>query len=964
MPLLFTGIEPGILLDSFSVAEHPPGNLYYLPEQALQALVGSNAFGNWTLEIRDSRTGAISTNAELDSWQLQFILETNIAPPIAIPPQGTGTNTIAPGQIGYFTVFVPSWATFATNILVSATAPVDLLFNQNNPPATGAPGDFTFVNNNTTGIQTISSAPPTTPPLIPGQSYYLAVRNNGSVPSTVVLNVNFNITTLTNGIPVTSRLRTNDLERPFVFEVHSNATEATFQLLQVAGNADLVLRKGLPIPSLFSADYGSFSGSNADETIYVLTNSLPVPLSTGLWYLDVVKRDLVNNPTGSNSVAYAVLAKELTNAPQIINLSNRVPVNFTAGPGAALTNFFKFSVTNLPLLGATNLGIHFEVYNQSGNGDLTVQTNAFPLAPSFLQSSRLLGNNAEIIFIRTNSAMTNLNADWYLGVPNNETNPISFTIVAEIDTNNFPAFPAAEGAGSSTRGGALNNSVYHVRTLFDSGGGSLRNGINTLTNGGTIVFDVSGTINLSAPLFITNSFLTMAGQTAPSNGVTIAGATTYVQGVHDIIMRYPRFRPTATVNPVVWSSSFESGIAPLQYNAPTYFDGGWHVDSGSIDLLTNGPPVAGAVPYDGNYFIDINGGGPGQISTNVPTVPGTKYSVTFAYAKNPQAALTTSAAVLANGQVIGVARDSQPNTFSSLNWHTTSFVFTATSPSTVLALASTNTPGASGLFLDAVSLAAFSPLIGPDSLRFTNVSNVIVDHISAGYATNDIVSVLNSSNVTVQWSVIADSLNTTNIAAGGSEIRYGAGNVTYHHNLYADNYSGNPTIGENVSLDFVNNVIFNWGIFSGFSTNDLANNPGGLTNFLNYSANYLIAGSNSVFTNVAFWSGSTNTWIFQTNNFIDTNRNSILDGANTSWGMFSNQFMPFSHAFDIPPATAPDEAFIAYEKVLDFAGTALFSRDLLDRGIVQRARLQPVATNATPLLAGMVSWWRGRRRCN
>ena len=957
VPLQFTGIEPGVLLDSFSVAEHPPGNLYYLPEQALQDLVGSNAFGNWTLEIRDARTGAVSTNAELESWQLQFILETNIAPPIAIPPQGTGTNTIPPGQIGYFTVFVPSWATFATNILVSATAPVDLLFNQNNPPATGSPGDFTFVNNNTTGSQTISSAPPSTPPLIPGQSYYLAVRNNGGVPSTVVLQVNFNITTLTNGIPVTSRLRTNDLERPFIFEVDSNATEATFQLLQVVGNADLVLRKGLPIPDLLSADYGSFSGSNADETIYVLTNSLPVPLSTGLWYLDVIKRDLANKPAASNSVSYAVLAKELTNAPQIINLTNRVPVNFTAGPGAALTNFFRFSVTNLPLIGATNLGIHFEVYNQSGNGDLTVQTNALPLAPPFLQTSRLPGNNAEIIFIRTNSAMTNLNANWYLGVPNNETNPISFTIVAEIDTNNFASFPTAEGAGSNTRGGALNNSVYHVTTLFDSGPGSLRNGINTLTNGGTIVFDVSGTINLSAPLFITNSFLTMAGQTAPSNGVTIAGATTYVQGAHDIIMRYLRFRPTATVNPVVWSSSFESGLAPLQYNAPTNFDGGWHVDSGSIDLLTNAPPTAGAVPYDGNYFIDINGGNAGQISTNVPTVPGTKYAVAFAYAKNPGASLTTSAALLVNGQVIGVARDSQPNSFSSLNWHTTSFVFTATSPSTLLAFASTNTPGASGLFLDAVTLSAFGPLIGPDSLRFTNVSNVIVVHISAGYATNDIVSVLNSSNVTVQWSVIADSLNTTNTASGGSEIRYGAGNVTYHHNLYADNYSGNPTIGENVSLDFVNNVIFNWGIFSGFSTNDLANNPGGLTNFLNYSANYLIAGSNSVFTNVAFWSGSTNTWIFQTNNFIDTNRNSILDGANTSWGMFSNQYLPFSHAFDIPPATAPDEAFIAYEKVLDFAGTALFSRDLLDRGIVQRARLQPVATNATPLLAGMVGWW-------
>jgi subtilisin-like proprotein convertase family protein len=953
LPVRITGVEPGMLLDSFSLSEKPPANLYYFPEQPLQSLIGSNAFGNWTLEIRDARTGAVSTNAELVSWQLQFILQTNISPPIQLTPQNPGTNTVPPGQIAYFTVTVPSWANNATNILVSATAPVDLLFNQTAPPGTGAGGDFTFVNNNTTGSQMISAIPPSTPPLLPGQTYYLAVRNNGGVPSTVVVRVDFNLTTLTNGIPLSSRFNTNEIERPFLFNVSSNATEATFQLLQVSGNADLVVRKGLPLPSLLSADYGSFSGSNADETIYVLTNSLPVPLSPGPWYLEVIKR----NPTASNVVNYAVLAKELTNAPQVINLANRVPLVYTAGPGAALTNFFKFSVTNFPISAVTNLGIHFELFNQTGNGDLTVQTNFLPLAPPFFQSSRLPSKNAEIIFIRTNSALTNLNMDWYLGVPNNETNPITFTILAEIDTNGFVSFPAAEGAGSFTRGGSFSNNVYHVTHLGDSGAGSLRNGVTSLTGGGTIVFDVSGTINLSTPLLITNSFLTIAGQTAPGDGITVAGATTYVQGVHDVIMRYLRFRPTPVSSSVVWSGSFEGGFAPFEYHPPAYFDGGWHVDSGSIDLLTNGPPVAGSVPYDGNYFIDINGGAPGQVSTNISTVPGSTYSVNFAYAKNPNAGSAASVALLANGQALGIATDNQINSFSALNWHTTSFVFTATSPSTLLTFASTNTFGASGLFLDAVSLTLTGPSKGPDSLRFTNVSNVVIDHVSAGYATNDIVSVLNSSNVTVQWSVIANSLNTTNIVSGGSEIRYGSGNVTYHHNLYADNYSGNPTIGENVSLDFVNNVIFNWGLFSGFSTNDLANNPGGLTNLLNYSANYLIAGSNSVFTNVAFWGGTTNTWIFQTNNVIDTNRNSILDGANTSWAMFSNKYTPFSHAFDVAPPIAPDEAFIAYERVLDFAGTSLFSRDSLDRGLVQRARLRPSTTTST-FLSGMVAWWK------
>ena len=88
-----------------------------------------------------------------------------------------------------------------------------------------------------------------------------------------------------------SVLNTNDSVRYFAFNVSSNAYEATFQLLNLSGNADLVVRKGPPLPTLFSDDYGSFNATNADENIYVLTNSSPVPLSAGVWYLGVLNRD-------------------------------------------------------------------------------------------------------------------------------------------------------------------------------------------------------------------------------------------------------------------------------------------------------------------------------------------------------------------------------------------------------------------------------------------------------------------------------------------------------------------------------------------------------------------------------------------------------------------------------------------------------------------------------------------------
>lgn len=85
------GIQPGMLFDSFGVSEAPLGNLYYQPEQPLDELKGENAFGQWTLEIWDTRNNALATDVNILSWQLQFIMQTNQLPPVSVgdksPPQ-------------------------------------------------------------------------------------------------------------------------------------------------------------------------------------------------------------------------------------------------------------------------------------------------------------------------------------------------------------------------------------------------------------------------------------------------------------------------------------------------------------------------------------------------------------------------------------------------------------------------------------------------------------------------------------------------------------------------------------------------------------------------------------------------------------------------------------------------------------------------------------------------------------
>ncbi|MBL8848493.1 MAG: hypothetical protein JNG89_02370 [Planctomycetaceae bacterium] len=103
------------------------------------------------------------------------------------------------------------------------------------------------------------------------------------------------------------------------------------------------------------------------------------------------------------------------------------------------------------------------------------------------------------------------------------------------------AFPGAEGFGRFAQGGR-GGDVYHVTTLDDDGPGSLRDSIRTATGPRTIVFDISGTIELKSPLTIDKSYLTLAGQSAPGDGICIKDQTFRIKKASHIIIRYMRFR--------------------------------------------------------------------------------------------------------------------------------------------------------------------------------------------------------------------------------------------------------------------------------------------------------------------------------------------------------------------------------------------------------------------------------------
>lgn len=108
-----------------------------------------------------------------------------------------------------------------------------------------------------------------------------------------------------------------------------------------------------------------------------------------------------------------------------------------------------------------------------------------------------------------------------------------------IPERQIPAFPGAEGAGAVTPGGR-GGKVFAVTNLNDRGPGSLREAVEA-EYPRTVIFRVSGIINLESNLTITNPFITIAGQTAPGDGVCIRGQTTEIN-THDVIIRYLRFR--------------------------------------------------------------------------------------------------------------------------------------------------------------------------------------------------------------------------------------------------------------------------------------------------------------------------------------------------------------------------------------------------------------------------------------
>ena len=118
--------------------------------------------------------------------------------------------------------------------------------------------------------------------------------------------------------------------------------------------------------------------------------------------------------------------------------------------------------------------------------------------------------------------------------------PLLLVLVSQVAFAQPLAFPGAEGGGKYTVGGRGGRVIF-VDNLNDKGEGSLRKAVES-KGPRTILFRVSGTIELEKPLYIKNDSITIAGQSAPGDGICLKNYGIRIEA-NQVILRHIRVRP-------------------------------------------------------------------------------------------------------------------------------------------------------------------------------------------------------------------------------------------------------------------------------------------------------------------------------------------------------------------------------------------------------------------------------------
>jgi len=409
---------------------------------------------------------------------------------------------------------------------------------------------------------------------------------------------------------------------------------------------------------------------------------------------------------------------------------------------------------------------------------------------------------------------------------------ITMTVRAEADGKTAPAFPGVLGAGAATTGGR-GGSVVHVTNLASDGPGSLAEAVSQANR--IVIFDVSGIIDLSngkgdklksGKLSIEHPNITIAGQTAPGEGICIKGGSLNISA-SNVIVRHLRARR------------------------------GWLCEGDTGDCIEVKP-----------------------LSIGEATSPVDQTDEAFKKRKDKKTER--------------------------------------------------------GKFIH----------------EFAELSNIVIDHCSTSWATDENLTVTHADRTSVSWSIAAEGCDYPNPkqtppnhsegSLWGSEAP--SGSASLHHVLYAHNRLRNPRTTGGADppavLTMFNCVVYNW--------SEYATHSGSERMLLNWLNNFYKPGPDTpadIRTHAFEFHGDPGARIFASGNYID---GASVETADNRLAIFHNQKFRKMSALEkeamivdqpfteLPSSRQSAEA--AFDSVLADAGATLPARDAVDLRIVNSVR--------------------------
>jgi len=237
-----------------------------------------------------------------------------------------------------------------------------------------------------------------------------------------------------------------------------------------------------------------------------------------------------------------------------------------------------------------------------------------------------------------------------------------------------------------------------------------------------------------------------------------------------------------------------------------------------------------------------------------------------------------------------------------------------------------------------------NPKVETDAIGGRYKRNIILDHVSASWSSDEVLSIYHCENVTIQYCMITEAC-----AKGDSGHRFGgiwgSNYGTYHHNLIAHNDSRNPRWASGCGFnDYRNNVLYNWGYQSSYGAEAHQRgdrrNPPIESSTINVVANYYKPGPatdsgvrDRIAEPSARDSDDKGSWYVADN--VVVGYPAIT--ANNWLGVDGSNYMRLNEPW---PAIAIHQQTpeAAYYAILDHAGCSKPNRDSIDRRIIKEAR--------------------------